>query len=555
MPEKLKRFDDLSLKLKFTIFMVFIIVQAAGTVLYLRYQLNSNYNAIVYQETQFKALNNISDVNRNFERMIYWLTEMTVSLADTSEAKATEHKNKIAEHLVDTKKFNPVLVEQIEVILPQVEEEYWDALDAYFDEDRESGAHLMSTARKKSDEISDTLSLAMEKAQKSALDAGESVKLKSANAIIVATVLLLILLAFATGITILLIKIIVGPVKMVTGVMERLADEDFDVEIDSGGRQDEIGQMLKAVEVFKINGIMAKELETQKEKENEEKQKRAKYIETLTASFDTEVKEITEALTDQATQVKATVSSMVELAQITNTQFTSANESSKQANGNVQQVASTIEEFTDSIKEISQQIQQSNAVTLEAVDRTEVANTNVEKLKGDAEKIGNVIGLINDIAEKTNLLALNATIEAARAGDAGKGFAVVANEVKDLASQTAHATEEISGLIEAIQGNTGETANAMQNVTEKIEQINEAAAVIAAAVEEQNVTVQGVSQSAQQTAELNLKVISGLDSVSESSEQTEGASQSVLKAITMITEKQSELSMLIYGFLTDVKST
>lgn len=554
MFKKLSWFNNLSLRVKFTIFMAIIIVQAAATVLYLRHQISVNYDATLYQQEQSDALSTITSINRNFERMVYWLTEMTVSLSDESEGKATAHKEKIIEELAVLETFNAKLAEHVEQKLPEVENQYWDGLDAYFDEDREAGAELMAIARQSSDDISAMLMEAMHNAYQNVHDVGESVKTQSSRAATLAGILLVILVVCGVLITVILINIIVKPVKRVTEVMERLSNDDFDVEIKIDGRRDEIGQMLKAVEVFKVNGLMAKELEVQKAEENKAKQKRAEYIQALTEDFDSQVKEISSALNDQAGQAQSTVNSMVDLAQVTSTQFASANESCKQADENVQQVASTVDEFTSSIREISEQVQQSNKLTTEAVDRARTANGNVENLQSDADKIGDVIGLINDIAEKTNLLALNATIEAARAGDAGKGFAVVANEVKDLAAQTAEATQEVSELVQSIQSNTGETVVAMQHVTEKIEQINQSASVIAAAVEEQNVTVQGVSSNAQQTASLNTKVIEGLESVSESSRQTEDASQSVLEAIMMISERQGDLNMLINSFLTDVKS-
>ncbi len=194
--------------------------------------------------------------------------------------------------------------------------------------------------------------------------------------------------------------------------------------------------------------------------------------------------------------------------------------STEQMSGNIRSVAASTEEMTASIKEIARNAEQSAAVAGQAANLAAISNDKVGSLGVAADEIGKVIEVIQDIAEQTNLLALNATIEAARAGEAGKGFAVVATEVKELAKQTASATDDIRHRIEGIQGSTGEAVAAIREITQVINSVNQVSRTIAAAVEEQSVTTKQIADSVTQTA-------AAADTVSQGVRQSASASQEI----------------------------
>ncbi|MEK9846140.1 methyl-accepting chemotaxis protein, partial [Thalassospira sp.] len=238
-----------------------------------------------------------------------------------------------------------------------------------------------------------------------------------------------------------------GPIRKITDAMNDLAGGNKQVEIPGQERRDEIGNMSKAVLVFKQNMIRADELAAQEAEAVKVREQRARKISELTTGFDADISVVLKTLASAATEMQATATGMSSTAEETSRQSGIVAAAAEQASTNVQTVASATEELSASIAEINQQVSQSTAVAHRAVEDAEKTNAQVRGLAEAAQKIGDVVGLISDIAEQTNLLALNATIEAARAGDAGKGFAVVAAEVKNLATATSRATEDITAQI------------------------------------------------------------------------------------------------------------
>jgi methyl-accepting chemotaxis protein len=217
-------------------------------------------------------------------------------------------------------------------------------------------------------------------------------------------------------------------------------------------------------------------------------------------------------------------------------------------------VAAAAEELTASIGEIGRQVAQSSKITSKAVDDAKRTDTIVRALAESAEKIGNVVGLITDVASQTNLLALNATIEAARAGDAGKGFAVVASEVKNLANQTGKATEEIDAQITHIQAATKEAVEAIRGISATIEEVSAISTTIAAAVEEQGAATAEIARNVQQTTQAAQEVTVGISGVSQAASETGEAAGHVLAAASDLSKQAEQLSGEVHTFVAGVRA-
>ena len=298
----------------------------------------------------------------------------------------------------------------------------------------------------------------------------------------------------------LLARAIAGAIGGLTNKMARLAENDFDVDINEVQRADEIGSMGRAVLVFRENGIERKKLEAIQAEADRKRRIRMETQEKYIREFDEAVVSVMAEVGVAVQQLHSASNVLRSSADVAATQSIAVSSGTEEASSNVQLVATAATELSASINEISSQVTETSNMAQSATERARHTNENIQGLNDAALKIGEVIGLISDIAGQTNLLALNATIEAARAGDAGKGFAVVASEVKNLANQTGKATEDITNQITGIQQATSLAVGAIDEIVRMISDISERAAAVAAAVEEQTVATGEISQNVEQAA-------------------------------------------------------
>lgn len=350
------------------------------------------------------------------------------------------------------------------------------------------------------------------------------------------------------------IGFVARPIGRITQTMTGLAGGDTTVVIPSAERRDEIGDIARAVVVFRDNAVRAAEAEAAKYADEAARERRRQAMEALTRSFGETMDGVVRSLTGTATGMQGSASTMSQLSSASEERSTSVAHASHATSSNVQMVAAAAEELSSSIGEIGRQVAESARVAQRAVDEANRTDRSVQSLTDGAQKIGEVVKLINDIASQTNLLALNATIEAARAGEAGKGFAVVASEVKSLANQTAKATDEIAGQIQAIQAATVGAVEAIRGITRTIGEMNAIASGIASAVEQQDAAAKEIAQNVQMAAAGTDDVSANIAGVRESVTQTGEAARTVQTAADDLARQSTTLERQVGEFLVKVKA-
>ncbi len=358
---------------------------------------------------------------------------------------------------------------------------------------------------------------------------------------------------FAIAAWFVLSRAIATPINEMSAFMGDMAEGRYDEPTANQQRRDEIGQMAKSVEFFRQRLIENREMEVQTARQNEEKAARAKRIEEMTTEFDRTSTQLVSSVAEGSTELKSVATSMSEIAERTEQMSAGVAAAAEQASVNVETVAAATEEINASLSEIASQVSRATDVAQSAVTAAGETTEVINGLRKQSDSIGDVIKLINEIAEQTNLLALNATIEAARAGEAGKGFAVVASEVKGLATQTAKATDEISAQIDSVRSESESAVVAIDHISTVIREVDEITAAIAAAVEEQSSATQEIARNVSEASRGTTDVTENIVEVKSGAGETGGASRDVLSSADELSKHAERMRVTVQDFIAGIK--
>ena len=362
-------------------------------------------------------------------------------------------------------------------------------------------------------------------------------------------------LAVALALIAMVIRKVTRPINEMTSAMNRLAGGDTAVEVPAVDRRDEIGQMAKAVQVFKDNAVEKERLEQEsKELEQQAAAEKRRAMQDLADSFDQQVGGILQMVTNQATDLQATATQLAAAVEETEAQSGAATAAAGDASSNVQTMAAATEELSSAINEVTGQLGNAASQLQATAKGARTAQDRMDELQATIAQIDQVVAAINDVAEQTNLLALNATIEAARAGEAGKGFAVVAGEVKALAKSTRQMTESIAQQLDALKTASEGAVTVSRSILQDVDSLNESTTAIASSMEQQSAATAEIGRNAQKAAVGTEEVSSNMSGVQKAATDTSSASDDVHRAAQDLSQQAATLQSAVNDFVAGIRA-
>ncbi len=367
----------------------------------------------------------------------------------------------------------------------------------------------------------------------------------------VATIIALLVIAFVAW----QVTIMIAPISGAARSMKDLVEGDTNINIVGTSRKDEVGEMARALEVFRENAVEKLQFEaTQAQVEKLAEEEKIKERNQLADSFEDKVSGIIQSVTAAADQLYQNSELVCNVVENTSEKVESVSKASTETSENVQAVASATEEMSASVQEISQQISRSDEAVSAAVSEMQKADQTSKELEEATDRIGEIVTLIEDIAAQINLLALNATIESARAGDAGRGFAVVASEVKSLATQTTSATSEIGESISNIREVSKQVVGALDSIRETVGGVHDISAAISNAVQEQGTVTSEISSSMSTASTGTSQISEDIEDVSHSSNEASASASETLSAAKSLSSQAEELNREVETFLREIRA-
>ncbi|AEP10342.1 HAMP domain protein [Micavibrio aeruginosavorus ARL-13] len=568
--KKMKFFNDRKIKTKILALVacLLIFMMALGAVSYSGLSsLDENTNQMMDQTTRVRSVNRVS-----IELAGLMYSEMSIPMMDdvetvrSAEVKLKEFNEVYDERMVvlrenataDQIKMLDDLEKRVDLFRSQIAVTLAEANSIYAKNEKEDDTDLKSSIVK-----NEQNAMSIEESLEAlAVDYRSGIERENNEATESAKSGKMVIISMSTAATLfgmlfgylLSSQGIAKPLARSVDVLKKLANNELDVEVKGADRKDEVGDVARAAEFFKESLIKQRDMVDAEKREQVLKEQRQKRVQELIQSFDINATQTVSTVASASTQLSQTAESMSKIADETNRQSVEVASASEQASHNVQSVASAAEEMAATVQEISRQIAISNNMVQDAMTKAEAADASSRELVDMSSAVGAIATLIEDIAGQINLLALNATIESARSGEAGKGFAVVANEVKNLATQTAKATEQIRQQLDGVQKTAVNVADVLLSVREAIGKVDETSATIAAAVEEQAAATQEIVSNMNTATQGVEQINGGIFSIKGGTDSTTAATREVLDAARMLSVQAEKMDGEVKSFLRDIQA-